>query len=107
MFDSIPVSALELGIGFREYEDLARSVRDVASLKMRERQGLLDLANIFFSGKTILKMQKLVIDMADDREFYRIAEMNYSRGPPEGEGIFTTGLAYHLLKRGGLIQSGN
>ena len=96
--DSIPLSALGLGIGLNDYEELARSVRDVAPLKKEERQKFLDFANMFFSKRTRISMQNLVFDMGDDPQFSKMASMDYARGPPEGEGIFIGGLAYHLLK---------
>jgi len=99
MISSIPVSAVNLGIDFKGYEELAKNIREIACLKIEDRQKFLDIANITFSRETNLKINKLVFDMADDREFYKLANMDYVRGPPEGEAIFTTTVIYYLLKR--------
>jgi hypothetical protein len=97
MIDSIPVSALKLGIGFEEYEKVARNIARVRSIPLRARQETLRRAERELPPETINDADKLVWDMADDRAVYKIAGLKYSRGPPPGENLFTTAVLDYLL----------
>ena len=98
MINSIPCSALSLGIGFEAYEELARSVKDIMLMLKHQRDDLVKSANILLDRDMQKKIINLVEDVADDRSFYEIAGLKYWKGPPEGENIFTTTVVHYLLQ---------
>ncbi len=98
MINSIPCSALSLGIGFEEYEELARSVKDIILIPKHERENLVKSAGILLDKDIQKKIIKLVEDVAEDRRFYEIAGLKYWKGPPEGENIFTTTIVHYVLQ---------
>lgn len=98
MITLIPASALELGIGFQEYEEISRNIRRIKLIPKEARQGILDRANEKLCDRTRTLCLNLMEDMAYDRRVYALAEIDYANGPPEGEGLFITSLADHLLR---------
>ena len=98
MLTSIPVLAIELGFNYESYKELARNIKKIKNLSLESRQNILDRANKELSAKLRTKAHPLIESMAYDRELYKIAELSYSKGPPEGKGLFVTALADYLLK---------
>ena len=103
MITSIPKSALKLGIGFQEYRELSENIHRISLIHRNARQRILDQANKELSDK-INPMLALIRDLADDREVYKIAELSYANGPPEGEGLFITAVADYLLRHKNLTK---
>jgi len=98
MLTSIPILALKLGIGFKEYEEVAENIKKVSLISKFDRQKILERANKEFPDELKNKISDLVYLMADDRQVYKIAELKYSDGPPKGENLFTTSLVDYLLR---------
>jgi len=98
MINSIPALALELGIGFKEYEEVANNIKRISLIPKFARQRIIERADKKFSCKLKHNITNLVWLMADDREVYKIAELKYSDGPPKNENLFTTALVDYLLR---------
>jgi len=93
---SSPLSALELGIDFEVYGELARSIRIMRSLSPEERQRIREKADEELSGDTIFRANKLAYELAIDKDVYEIAGIPYHKGPPEGN-LFITAIISYLL----------
>jgi hypothetical protein len=96
--ETIPVAAVRLGINFDTYEDVARNIIRMKAVSKLTRQEIIDRANNKSSLDTRLLALILIENMADDREVYKLAELDYGRGPPEGEALFTTAVVDYLLR---------
>ena len=99
MISSIPLSAQEFGIGFREYEEMARSVRDVRLMTRSKRNEILKLGGILLGRDVQNRAMQLLEDTCDDRGFYNLAGLPYWKGPPVGEKIFITTVIGYLLRK--------
>lgn len=97
MINSIPLSAVELGIDFEEYEKIAWNIRRMSMISRTARQEVLERAQEAWPLEKRIKILKLGEDMADDRAVYKIAGLNYADGPPQGEKLFITAVADYLL----------
>ncbi|VVB83137.1 Uncharacterised protein [uncultured archaeon] len=96
--ESIPLSAWNLGIGFEEYPVLARNISRMKNISKRAREEILSQGEEQFSEEQWKLISKLQEDMADDREVYKLAELDYWRGPPEGEKLFITSIVDYILR---------
>src|SRR3989344_7393853 len=99
MINSIPISAVNFDIDFKEYYELAQNIRRMKFLTKEQRQKILDRADEKLSKDTFHKAKKLIEDMSYDREVYKIAEIPYHEGPPKGQKLFTTAVADYLLRK--------
>ncbi len=97
MINSIPISALRLGIGFDEYEKVARNIARVSLIPPRARQEIVKRADGELAPKIIDLINELVMNIAYDRAVFKIAGLKYWRGPPPGENLFSTAVADYLL----------
>lgn len=98
MITSIPLSALELGLGFQRYEEISRNIGRIGLIPKEARQRIIDMANEKLSNKTKTLGLALIKDMAYDKSVYQLAGLDYSEGPPEEEGLFITAVADYLLR---------
>ena len=96
--ESIPKSALNLMLGFKEYEEIARNINRISLISMESRKEILRKGDETFSHGLIERIFRLQEDMAYDREVYRLAGLDYSRGPPEGEQLFISGIVDYLVR---------
>ncbi|MFH1801527.1 MAG: hypothetical protein ABH804_01700 [archaeon] len=92
-------SMVELGIGFEEYDSIARNIRRVSLIPLHKRIKILEDGNERISDETKLKIKNLLLDMAYDKRVYDLAEINYSKGPPKGEGLFITAIVDYFLRK--------
>jgi hypothetical protein len=104
MLTSIPVTALELGIDFQGYEELARNIARMNCISERARQERINQANTELSERTKVLALQLIQEMAEDREVYQFAELKYWRGPPEGKALFSSAVADYLLRHKQLLE---
>ena len=81
MITSMPVSALELGIGFQEYEKISRNIGRIKLIQKEARQRILDMANERLCNKTRTLGLALMKDMAYDKQVYTLAGLSYADGP--------------------------
>ncbi len=95
MFNSIPVSALKLGIDFQGYEELAQNIKRVSLIPQHKWYGILERADkeLNFNQKDI---SKLLLDMLYERKLFKIAGLKYHKNPPKG--LFKTALTDYLLR---------
>ena len=98
MIESIPLSALELGIDHERYEELARNIGRMRLINPEKRQRILEDANEKLPKDIFSKAQRLITDLSYDRGVFKIAEIPYHKGPPVGENLFTTAVADYLLR---------
>ncbi len=96
--NSIPLSAFELEIDENGYNEISRNIAWVQNLTQMQRQNILERANKELPIDIESRVRKLIIDMANDRAVYKVAELKYHKGPPEGQGLFITALADYLLR---------
>jgi hypothetical protein len=95
--DSIAVSAVKLGIDFQGYEEVARNIQRIDLISLVARQNILERGMEELPLSTRIKICNLVDDMGDDREFSKIAGLNYSN-PPRGQKLFVTSITDYLLR---------
>ena len=98
MMESIPLSALELGIDFEGYDDLAQNIRRMRFLSLRERQRILERADKELPENIISRANELREDLSNDKNVYEISGIPYHKGPPEGQKNFTTAIFDYLLR---------
>ena len=98
MIDSIPLSAVNLGIGHKEYEDIARNIHRVSLLSLSARISIIERAEGTLPSQLMPLITNLQWDMAGDRKVYPLAELEYSQGPPKGQNLFATGIADYLMR---------
>jgi len=95
--DSIPLSAVELGLNFKDYEELARNVGRMANIPLSGRIRILERAEkILLPNKNY---EKLIMDIAYDPKVFKIAGIEYYKGPPKGEKLFISALVDFLMRR--------
>lgn len=95
---AIPKVALELGIRFREYEELARNIKNIDKLSQKERDNLVERANKELDSETLTKCKRLIEYMEYDRKVYLIAGLKYHNGPPEGKNLFSSAVVDYILR---------
>lgn len=95
---SIPKLALDLGLDFTDYENIAKNTKRISLVPKDKRQKILDRTNKELPPELRTKVHSLMGNMAYDRQVYRIAKLKYSQGPPIGEDLFTTAIADYLLR---------
>jgi len=98
MMESIPVSALELGIDFEGYDDLAQNIERMGFLIPEQRQRILKRVDKELPENIIFRANELIDDLFNDRNAYEIAGIPYHEGSPEGQQIFTTAVFDYLLR---------
>ena len=96
--NSVPTEIIQLGLGFDDYDRIAKNVKRV--LDMQSAWGrILDRANSELSDEVSAIGTKLPLAMASDREFFEVAGLPYADGIPE-QGCFTVAVADYLLRNG-------
>ena len=98
MINSIPLSAVNLDIDFKGYNELARNIKRMKLLTKKQKERILDRADKEIPKEINSKARKLIEDMSYDREVYKIAEIPYHEGPPKNQKLFTTAMADYLLR---------
>ncbi len=93
MLTSIPKLAVDVGISFEDYENIAKNIKRISLRPIEARQRILNRANKELPSELISNAKSLVNNMAYDGMVYKIAGLSYAQGPPEGEGLFTTAIA--------------
>lgn len=99
MIETIPLSALELGINHEEYCKLAQNISRMKLLSPEKRQRILENAYRELPKEISSKACKLIKDLTYDREVYEIAEIPYHKGPPKDQNLFMTAVADYLLRK--------
>ena len=106
--NSIPISAMKLGIDFEDYEKLGRNIQRIKAISLIARQSILEKADETFPlelREIILpKVRQLRRDMEYDRGIYTLTGIKYKDGPPEGEKLFITAIADYLLRHPQIIN---
>lgn len=97
MMETIPLSALELGIDYEGYIELAKNIKVMNLLSPERREYIQKEAYEKLPERIFQQTQKLVLDLTYDREVYKIAEIPYHRGPG-GTNLFTTAVDDYLLR---------
>ena len=98
MMESIPLSALELGIDFEGYDKLAHGIGRIGLLLPEQRQRILERADKELPKNIISRANELVVDLSNDKNVYEISGIPYHKGPPEGQKNFTTAIFDYLLR---------
>ncbi len=96
IMNTIPVSALNLGIGFEEYPELGRNVHHMLSISHEARISILtqadkEIPHLFHPAV------KLRDDMQYDRGIHEIAGLEYHKGTQEKQ-VFISAVADYLLR---------
>ena len=97
--ETIPSSAVELGIDHETYMELAENISLVNLLTMEQREKILREANEKLPEDVFSEACKLAKDLAYERSAYKIAKLPYHEGPPKGQKIFTTAVFDYLLRK--------
>lgn len=98
IFETIPKATLDLGIGSEDYAAIAKNINRIKYISKDARKSILQRGNEYFSQQEIKTIKELLEEMAYDRKVYELAELDYSRGPPQGESLFITGIVDYLLR---------
>jgi len=99
MITSIPKTALELNINLQGYTKLARNVGRMKLLTNKQKEKILDRADKELPKEIFSRAMRLIEDITNDKEVYKIAEIPYSQGPPQkGQRLFTTAVADYFLR---------
>ena len=102
--NSIPVEVEELGLCAGDYIGVAKNVRRVLNISADGRRKILDRANLDLSERVIDLSRSLAVAMANDREFFDEAGLEYWKGVPPG-GCFAVALVDYLLRNQNRICS--
>ncbi len=98
MITSIPESALELGINKKEYIEIARNTKRISNIPKSKRQNIIKRANEELSGRLRIMIDGLKKDIFYDKEFNKIAELDYSGKYSEEENKLTAGIVDYFLR---------
>ena len=98
MMATIPLSALELGINHKRYEELARNIGRMKLITLEQRKSIIEEADEKLPINLFPTITRLLEDMFYDREVFKIAEIPYHKGPPKNEKLFITAVADYLLR---------
>lgn len=104
MLTSIPKLAIDLGMDFKDYVNIAKNIKKMSLIPLEARQGILDRANLELSSELLSSANSLREQMAYDRQVYKIAKLSYAQGPPKGEGLFVTAIVDYLLRNKNINQ---
>jgi|APSaa5957512576_1039674.scaffolds.fasta_scaffold170261_1 hypothetical protein len=97
MITSIPIELSRLNLGAEDYKKIARNVNRILKMSEEVWKRILNRANSELSLEVRTIAHPIVEHMANDREFYNEANLNYPNGPPK-QGCFVTALADYLLR---------
>ncbi len=86
------------------YEKIARNVPRMNAVSLVTREGILARAEKELPEDVLKKINELKRTMEQDREVYRLAELDYSRGPPEGQKLFVSAIADYYLRHKELLE---
>ena len=93
----LPISATRLGIGFKEYYEIARNILRMKLIPLDQRKEILNRAEKTLPGKLSQDADDLMMAMASEPAVYQLAELEYSKGPPINQKLFSTAIVDYLL----------
>ncbi len=94
--DSVPIEIIQLGLGFKDYSEMARNVGRV--LNMRDKWGeIFDRANSELPEWVSAIAVRLPMAMGYDRDFFEEAGLNYAKGTPV-HGCLSAATADYLVR---------
>lgn len=96
--ETIPLSALELGIDPKGYNNLIKNVNRMKLLSLEKRQKILENADKELPKNIFTKVRKLTEDLEHERTAYEIAGIPYHEGPLINQKIFTSAVIDYLLR---------
>lgn len=102
---SIPLSLVELGWTIKDYNDVAKNVGRVKNLPKSQVEEILGEADEKIPIKTALKMIQFRNDSNYDRNFCKIAGINYSNITQEDQTIIKAAIAEYALRVKGFRTS--
>jgi hypothetical protein len=105
MTNSILRPPEEIGVSNSDYEGIARRVPGVQAMFIEERLEILAKAKNELPDRVKTQMRCLIMYIANDDNFYKIARLDPKDGPPIGEKIFTTAVASYFLEKQRSIES--
>ena len=77
MLTTIPISALEIGIDFEGYVEVAKNIGRMLIIPLWKRKKILEEADKKLPKDINKKIRRVILDMANDKEVYNIAGIPY------------------------------
>ncbi|MFH1522071.1 MAG: hypothetical protein ABIF18_03865 [archaeon] len=94
--NSVPIEIMQLGLDISDYIAIGTNVKRVLNMK-ENWDSILKRANSELPKKVLDISTKLPGVMAEDKEFFKEANLNYANGVPV-QGCFTVAVADYLLR---------
>jgi hypothetical protein len=103
MITSIPIELSKLGLEVEDYRGIARNVNRILTMPRSKWERILRRINSELSVEVRTKAKPLVEIIANDREFYKEANLPYHEDTPQG--CITVALADYLLRNQDKIKT--
>ena len=80
------------------YEKIAKNILRMNSVSLITRERILARAETELPEDRLREINELKKMMEQDREAYKLAELDYSLGPPQGQKLFISAIADYYLR---------